>query len=452
MTKNNPRVEMNHPANSVIGITAFNKNDEEDGVGGNIQMTSVGQTKQFSKGKHTLVSEDSIISLAKNSVVQSADKITSIAKDTIMITNDMKNVLEMKGSATSLASGAFQLMILGGPGAVPNVNSSKMVMQMASGGEIGALVAEHSLGITLSTTGIGIKVFGTEINLSAAGGISLSNGASIISVLANTIEMSIGGTAIPLDLPAGGGDPLPIDEKSGLTGADPSNAKLTVTPDEIKMTCNGQKIACGAGGCNIGGNCTIEGGCNISGGCTITDGCSINGQEMAGTGPSAPPKDVNTFTASDDIQGKVRVTFDADPESTYELIDTTDNTVLMSNISSGTNWFTDRVNVPLLVKGTKNGAEILSNIEAGSAYSLPGMVTTFAASTTFGKRITIQFGKTDGTPIPTYNLVDGSTTVMTNVKSGDSWMTDKKNVSLHLVAINSVGETKSNISIGTTLV
>jgi len=110
----NPRICMNHPSGSFIEINEFNRNNERDGKGGNIQIKSMDQVKVYAKSKLFNVSDDSINMMSKHTNLQTSNNIISNARSRIVTTNDGLNTLHMIGSATTLTSGPNKLVFFGG--------------------------------------------------------------------------------------------------------------------------------------------------------------------------------------------------------------------------------------------------------------------------------------------------------------------------------------------------
>ena len=92
----------------------------------------------------------------------------------------------------------------------------------------------------------------------------------------------------------------------------------------------------------------------------------------------------------------------------------------------------------------------LGDTEVWSNVIVPSAITDFVASDLEIDKITVTFTNSVGLPIPTYDLYEGITLLVSDITSGYSYVTDRATVNMHVKAINTAGSTNSNEDEGTT--
>jgi len=165
------------------------------------------------------------------------------------------------------------------------------------------------------------------------------------------------------------------------------------------------------------------------------------------------PSFINDFNASDGLVEQIEVTFtpaSGTPEPTHDLVNDDTDEIIAIDISSGYIWNTRGVyNLRIDAKNAEGTTP--SNINQGSAYFEPSLITDFNATDTRTDGVLCTWSTADGLPEPTYDLYRDYNLLKTDISSGylDTTGIVNELYSYNVKAKNSIGENDSNIDIGT---
>ena len=81
-----------------------------------------------------------------------------------------------------------------------------------------------------------------------------------------------------------------------------------------------------------------------------------------------------------------------------------------------------------------------NGVQVYPCWDTPTTITNFSASDSYCNKITVWFSAASGTPTPTHDLYEGGTLIASNISNGYEWATTRRNVTLHVKAINGPGD------------